>query len=140
MGRAINPQPPGKKRNELRKSIALAIRELAFHNEVDTEVKDLSAFIAIALEEIHTTVDQTATAWEKRGYWVKADRFRMEWYWVDLHYQEMIKTIKNRDWERIGPLVIQIAQKVGSIKLPKRNMKETPWRGAWNRLKENNNI
>ena len=29
-----------------------------------------------------TGIDSSVAAWEKRGYWVKADRFRMEWAWA----------------------------------------------------------
>lgn len=136
LGRVINPRPPGKQRNQLVKSIGLAIRELAFQDELNSEVKDLTAYIALALEAISSTIDQTASAWEKRGYWVKADRFRMEWSWTDVYYKKVIEAINNDDWEKLASINIQIAQKISNVKLPKRNQQGKPWKGAWKILHE----
>ena len=47
--------------------------------------RDLAAFIAISLEKIFETVETSVVAWEKKGYWVKADRFRLEWEWSKNH-------------------------------------------------------
>ena len=38
--------------------------------------------MVLALEEIAVSIDVSVQAWEKRDYWVKADRFRMEWEWA----------------------------------------------------------
>ncbi len=35
----------------------------------------------LALEEINSNIDKSVEAWEKRGYWVKADKFRLDWEW-----------------------------------------------------------
>ncbi|MBP7213708.1 MAG: hypothetical protein KBA03_05690, partial [Anaerolineaceae bacterium] len=66
-------------RNRLAKSIVLAIRTLMQKGEPDKESLDMAAFVVLALEKIAESVDQSATAWEKRDFWLKADRFRMEW-------------------------------------------------------------
>jgi len=136
LSRVINPQPPGRERNQLVKSIGLSIRELAFQDELNPEVKDITAFVALSLNAISSTVDQTASAWEKRGYWVKADRFRMEWSWVDIYYKKIIVAINNDDWEELSSINIQIAQIISYIKLPKRNQRVKPWKGAWITLHE----
>ena len=34
------------------------------------------------LEAIDESIEQSVAAWEKRGYWLKADRFRQEWRWA----------------------------------------------------------
>jgi hypothetical protein len=44
----------------------------------NTVTKDLVAFIVLSLQEINNTIDSSVEAWEKRGYWIKADRFRMD--------------------------------------------------------------
>ncbi|RJP49310.1 MAG: hypothetical protein C4586_07630, partial [Anaerolineaceae bacterium] len=81
MSRVINPDSVGKERTRLTKSIVLCIRELAKQAEVTSETKDQAAFIALALQAIADGIDVSVVAWEKRDYWVKADKFRMEWMW-----------------------------------------------------------
>ncbi|MDP3184343.1 MAG: hypothetical protein Q8M58_03625, partial [Anaerolineales bacterium] len=82
MGRLINPDSAGKERTRLTKAVALAVRELAQQTGPGAESRDLAAFIALALAVIAGTIDVSVTAREKRGYWVKADRFRMDWAWA----------------------------------------------------------
>ena len=82
MGRVINPDSSGKERTKLTKSIVKAIRQLMNQSRPDQITKDLAAFIAIGLQDIYLTVDVSVEAWEKRGYWVKADRFRLDWEWT----------------------------------------------------------
>ena len=82
MSRVINPDSAGKERNRLTKAIVLAVRELAHQTDLGPESRDLAAFIALALQAISDGIDASVAAWEKRGYWVKADKFRMEWMWA----------------------------------------------------------
>ena len=49
--------------------------------EPDKTTKDLVAFVILALREIAAGIEKSVTAWEKRGYWVKADKYRMDWEW-----------------------------------------------------------
>ena len=60
-------------RNRLMKSIVLAIRELFKKSEFDDDSLDLISFIIVALNQINDTIEQSAVAWEKRNYWIKAD-------------------------------------------------------------------
>ena len=76
MSRVINPESAGKDRTRLTKAIVLALRELAKQKDVTAETKDLAAFISLALKTISEGIDASVLAWEKRDYWVKADKFR----------------------------------------------------------------
>ena len=58
------------------------MRELARQSDTGDEAHDLAAFIAAALKTISEGIDSSVAAWEKRGYWVKADKFRMDWAWA----------------------------------------------------------
>ncbi len=93
MSRVINIENAGKERNQLAKYVLMAIRELGQSNHDVNLSRDLVAFIIMALSQIASTIDTSVAAWEKRGYWVKADRFRMEWGWAqiksDLLYQSL---------------------------------------------------
>src|SRR5512145_2457754 len=68
MSPIINPESAGKERTQFTKAIVLAVRELAKQTDVTDEVKDLAAFIALALKSISEGIDVSVVAWEKRGY------------------------------------------------------------------------
>lgn len=122
-------------RNRLAKSIVLAIRTLMQKGEPDKESLDMAAFVVLALEKIAESVDQSATAWEKRDFWLKADRFRMEWDWT-LSYKTSLETaVLAENWAEIPLLLVQIASKLGSVEVAAKHRLGTPWVGAWKVLK-----
>lgn len=137
MGRVINPETAGKERTMLSRSAVLAIRELMRQTETNTQTRDLAAFIALALRGISETIDSSVEAWEKRGYWVKADRFRMDWIWAENLGNAMRQAVLNEDWPTVAMTAAQIAQKLGNVKVPQRHQLGTPWVGAYDRLKRN---
>jgi hypothetical protein len=134
MSPIINPESAGKERTQLSKAIVLAVRELANQTAVTEEAKDLAAFIAIALKNISDGIDVSVAAWEKRGYWVKADRFRMDWMWTGQVAEKMKTAILADDWATIAMLMPQIAQKFGKIEVSKNHRLGKPWAGAYGRL------
>jgi len=134
MSRIINPESAGKERTQLSKAIVLAVRELARQTDVTTEAKDLAAFIAIALKTISEGIDISVAAWEKRGYWVKADRFRMEWLWTGSVADKMKVAIFTDDWGTIAMLMPQIAQKFNKIEVSNNHRLGKPWVGSFERL------
>ncbi|MCC6148195.1 MAG: hypothetical protein IT308_11590 [Anaerolineaceae bacterium] len=136
MGRVINPDSAGKIRTRLSKEIVLAIRELMRQTQADALSRDLAAFIAMALLEIHQTVDQSVLAWEKKGYWVKADRFRMEWEWSATQGNKMCVAILTDDWGTVAIAAAEIAQKLMKIQVSPRNRLGTPWLHAWQRFQK----
>lgn len=136
MSRVINPNQPGTQRNRLRRAIALALRELMRETEPTTRARDLAAFIALSLEAITTTVNTTVAAWEKRDYWVKADRFRMDWEWVTVLGAEMRRAVLAEDWAAIAMSAVKTAQHLSDIKVSDRHRMGTPWVGAWKHLRE----
>ena len=81
MSRIYNPDSAGKERKQLTRSIVLALRELMKQQGTDGLTKDLAAYVALAMDEVNGTIEASVAAWEKRGYWVKADKFRLEWEW-----------------------------------------------------------
>lgn len=136
MSRVINLDSAGKDRARLTKSIVIAIRELAKQNEPGAEARDLAAFIAFALEAIAAGIDASVVAWEKRGYWVKADRFRMEWAWAATLGQKMKAALLEDDWAGVASLAAQTAQKLSGVKVPANHRLGTPWTGAWQQLRQ----
>ncbi len=134
MSRVINPDGAGKERTRLCKSVVLALRELMRQTESDQASKDLAAYISIALLDINDTVEASVGAWEKRGYWVKADRFRLEWDWSERLGNKMKNALLAEDWTGVAMTSAEVGQKLVKIDVPVRNRLGTPWVGAWEKL------
>jgi hypothetical protein len=130
----INPDSAGKERTRLTKAIALAVRELAKQNQVNQEAKDLAAFIALALRIISDGIDVSVAAWEKRDYWIKADKFRMEWAWTGQLADKMKDAVLTDDWGTVALLSAQIAQKFNKILVSENHRLGKPWVGAYQQL------
>ena len=135
MGRVINPDSVGKDRTRLVKSTVLAMRELMRQTQPDDTSRDMAAYIALALLEIAATIDPSVGAWEKKGYWVKADRFRLEWEWSGRAGETMRKAVLTDDWATIARTAALVGGKFINVKLPERHRLGTPWVGAYAHLK-----
>ena len=136
MGRIINTEGAGKERNRLSRCIVLSLRELMRQSQPDDKSRDLAAFIALALLSISETVESSVAAWEKKGYWVKADRYRMEWSWTERFGKQMKQAVSQDDWPMVAQVSVQIAQKLMTVEVPVHNRLGTPWEGAWGNLKQ----
>jgi hypothetical protein len=134
MSPIINPESAGKERTQLTRAIVLAVRELAKQTDITNETKDLAAFIALALKNISEGIDVSVAAWEKRGYWVKADRFRMDWLWTGQYADKMKVAIFTDDWGTIAMLMPQIAQKFNKIVISENHRLGKPWAGSFKQL------
>lgn len=134
MSRLINPDSVGKERTRLSKSIVLCIRELAKQVNVTSETKDQAAFIALALQTIAEGIDASVQAWEKRDYWVKADKFRMEWMWAGQTAVKLKDAVLTDDWAAIAMLLPQIAQRFNKVVVSDNHRLGKPWTGAYKLL------
>ena len=134
MSPIINPDSAGKERTRLTKAIVLAVRQLAKQNQVNQEAKDLAAFIAMALRIISDGIDVSVAAWEKRDYWIKADKFRMEWMWTGQFADKMKIAVIADDWGTVAMLSAQIAQKFNKIVVSENHRLGKPWAGAFQKM------
>ncbi len=135
MGRVINPDSAGKERTRLTKAIVIALRELARQNQPTPDARDLAAFIALALSTIAAGIDATVAAWEKRDYWLRADRFRRDWMWAGIAAQKMKEAVLSEDWGTVATLLPQIAQKLSKVRVSEHHRLGRPWEGAYKKLK-----
>ena len=136
MSRIINPDSVGKLRTHLIKGIVLSIRELARQTGTGEETRDLAAFIALALKSISEGIDVSVKAWEKRDYWIKADKFRMEWIWTSTAAEKMRNAVLSDDWATVATLAAQIAQKFNKIQVSENHRYGRPWVGSYAQLHE----
>jgi len=131
VSKIINTVNVGTERNRLLKAIVIAIRELMKQTSVDSTTKDLAAFISNALIAVHETVERSVIPWEKRDYWVKADKFRLEWAWTKEIGEEMLEATLEQDWAKVALLSASVGQKLKNIMVSDRHRMGKPWVGAW---------
>src|SRR4030042_6653992 len=138
MSRLIKTGSASKGRILLEKGIILAIRELAEQSGLDSTTRDLLAYIALSLKAIGETIELSVTAWEKRGYWIKADRYRMEWAWTGNWGEKMKHAILEEDWGIVARITAQVTQKLSKVKIAQRNRLGTPWTDSYKKLLSSN--
>jgi hypothetical protein len=136
LGKVINPNGIGNERTRLTKGVVLAIRELSQLDAPGEASRELAAFIALALARISKTIDVTVAPWEKRDYWVKADKFRMDWAWSGQYAEKIKQAVLDEDWESITKIAALTAQKLGNVTVPPGHRLGHPWVGAWNELQK----
>ncbi len=136
MSRIIQTDSVGKRRTQLLKAIVLSIRELMKQTSVNSDTRDLAAFISNALLAVHSTVEESTIPWEKRGYWVKADKFRLEWEWTKRIGEEMLEATKEEDWPAVAMLSATVGQQLSSVQVSDRHRMGKPWVGAWDLMKK----
>lgn len=134
MSRIIKTESAGKDRTILAKSIVITLRELMSQTDMGDESLDMVAYISLALCDISQTIDDSVQAWEKRGYWVKADRFRMEWNWTGQLGEQMKKAVIAEDWSQIAALCAQIGTRLPKVNVGIKHRLGSPWIGAYEKL------
>ena len=134
MSRIISTQGPGRERQRLRRTIAEALRRLAEKPELDAEARDLAALIVFCLRTIEGTIEQATDAWEKRDYYLKADKFRHEWAWVGRTADQMASALRGERWGELPLLLGQISSRLADIRVLRMTRSPSLWRGAYARL------
>lgn len=134
MSRVINPDAPGKTRSQHMRTLAEIIRRLAGKPSMDDEARDMAATMLFVLREIHGGIDASAQAWEKRNYWLKADRFRMDWEWASQAAADLEDLIRNEAWDLLPRLLMELFPHFATIKIKKLTRPPELWRGAYARL------
>ncbi len=137
MSRVFRSQSLHAQRQRLLKLLAYTLRALLVHGKQDAEAKDMAAFLALLLDDIQRLVDTTSTAWEKKGFWLKADKFRRDWAWAPRYRDLLYLALKDDNWDELATHVAQLFGKVSTVQIPKRpRWGERPWEGAWKALQQ----
>ena len=134
MGRVINTESPGKERNQWRRTVAEALRHLISKKELDEEAKDLAALVVIGLRRIAQTIEKTVEPWENRNYYLKADRFRLDWEWAEQSAGRMAATIKEDRWADLPPQLAELLPRFADIRVAKLMRSPATWEGCYNLL------
>ncbi len=138
MGRVINTNNPGKRRNYEMRTVAEILRRLGQKNQVDDEVKDMIATIIFCLRDVYSTIEESVQAWEKRSYWKKADDFQEKWYWIVPLNQQLGAMLKNETWEELPSLMMKLFPYFSDIEINKSMRDESAWTGNYAKFVEEN--
>lgn len=134
MSRVIHIDSPTKIRNQLRRSIAEILRRLMEKPQIDDEARDMAAALVYLLREIYESVDQSAKAWEKRGYWMKAERFLREWTWIPEIAANIEDVIRHDAWDLLPELLADLFPHFTDIQIKSLTRSPDVWRGAHQKL------
>jgi hypothetical protein len=136
MGRVINTDSPGKRRNQLMRTAAELLRHLSQKNGIDADARDMLALLVSCLREISNGIDESTVAWEKRDYWIKAEEFRQRWSWTGKMADDLEDIIIQEDWGQLPPLMVSLFPYFADIKVTKFTRKPSLWKGCYQRLIE----
>ena len=134
MSRVINTNSPAKRRSAQLRTIAEILRRLSQQREVNAETKDMTAALVYCLREIDSTVEESIVAWEKRGYWVKADKFQQQWWWASLEAEALQTLVAKGNWHELPERMVKLLPKVSQIQLKRMTRSPSAWRGAYKKL------
>ncbi|MCP4418185.1 MAG: hypothetical protein GY805_16305 [Chloroflexi bacterium] len=134
MSRIVHTNSPTKIRNRNLRSIAEMLRKLMQKPEIDAEAKDMASMITLLLWEIADGVEQSAQAWEKRDYWMKAERFMRDWKWTAKIAADLEDVIRNEAWDLVPELMLDLYPHFADIQLKMMTRKPSLWRGALKKL------
>jgi hypothetical protein len=134
MSRVISIDGPGKVRNRHRRTIAETLRRLSQKVQLDDEAKDLAALIVFSLHGMADTVDRTTDAWEKREYFLKAERFREQWRWLEPTADELSGVINEGQWDQLPSVLAGLMPHFADIRIKQMTRKPTLWQGAYERF------
>ena len=134
MSRVINVNSPTKIRNHHRRTIAEILRHLSLKQTFDDEAKDMAAFIVFALQEMYDVSEQSAAAWEKRGYWMKAERFLRDWRWSIEMAANLDDVLRHEAFDLLPELIAGLFPRFADIQLKRMLRKPITWQGAYQKL------
>ena len=134
MGRVINTDSPGKRRNNLMRTSAELIRRLSQKQEIDTDAKNMLALVVYCLRGIDETIDESARAWEKRDYWIKAEEFRERWRWAGNSGDELHQIVMQEQWQSLPGFMARLFPNFSDITINKYTRSESLWQGCYARL------
>jgi hypothetical protein len=134
LSRIIATESVGQQRHRLRRTIAEALRRLATKSAFDQESLDLAALIVFSLRRLEEGVEQTATAWEKRDYWLKSDRFRREWEWIDESAYALETALLLGRQDEVPDILVTLFPRFGDITIARYTRSAELWEGCYQRL------
>lgn len=133
MSRVIRVETAHRARQRVLQGMSLALRRAASPSLDLSEQRDLLAFLDLSLVELGRSIDETSAAWEKRGYWLKADRFRQDWEWTERLGRNLSSALASDNLEAATGTGIELATHLRHVRIPAALSAARPWQGAWDK-------
>ena len=134
MSRVIATNSVGKQRRQLRRTIAEALRRLVSKPAFDEESQDLASLIVFSLRRLEEGVEQTASAWEKRDYYLKGDRFRLQWEWLEETSYALESALLLAQWDKAIETLASLLPRFSDITVAKYTRSAELWSGCYQLL------
>jgi hypothetical protein len=135
MGKVIQTDSPSKRREKILRLLATMLQNSDFNQSNSEDIKNVMAFAYLSLIEIDKTVSETVNPWEKRDYWLKADKFRKAWGWVKEALNAINTKMTNQNWKGLAAEADILRQKLADVE-PLIRMSATKfWDGAYRTYK-----
>lgn len=136
MSRLVKPDDTGRMRERHRRTIAEGLALLAGKQELDEEGRDVVAIIALSLLAIHRGIEDSASAWERRHYFLKAERLRAQWAWTERLARRLIQRLWAADWEGLSTVLRDLEFRFADVRVERITRSPNFWRGGHSRLRE----
>lgn len=130
MSRIVQSETPGNKRTKIFKLWVNLMPTIQQSNITAKERNDVIAFIVLSLKEVEKTLEDTIRPWEKRGYWSKADQFRLEWEWVGKVNDQIIDAESPNGWGQWPEALATLYAHIADVK-PTRKKMGNFWEGSY---------
>ena len=134
MSRVINLDSTGKRRNQLRRTIAELLRRLSQKQGLDEDARDMLALLVRCLKEIDEGIEQSALAWENRDYWFKAEELRRRWSWAGTGARDLEGHLGSDDPERIHQFIASLLPRFSDLRIARFMRKPALWKGQYRLL------
>ena len=134
MSRVVNVDSTGKRRNQLRRTIAELLRRLSQKSRLDEEARDMLALMVFCLNEIDDGIEQSSLVWEKRNYWVKAEELRQRWRWAKRCATDLQDFLRNDEPGQVTLVIADLLPHFHDVRINRYMRKPELWRGCCRRL------
>lgn len=131
MGRIVGTgDTPGKRRAAHERSCAEVLRLLAERRGFDDEARDMTAFLVHSLRGIYATIEESASAWDDRDYWKKAEALREKYRWARLAADRLEELVRRGAWNDIPDELVQLVPQFGHVTVTQVTRDSDWWCGA----------
>ena len=138
MSRVVNVDSTGKRRNQLRRTIAELLRHLSQKASFDEEARDMLALMVFCLYEIDDGIEQSALVWEKRNYWIKVEELRQRWRWARQSAEDLQNILRNGEPGQVPLVIAALLPHFRDVRINRSMRKPDLWRGCHERLLQEN--
>ena len=134
MSRVINVDSAAKRRNQTRRTIAELLRRLGQKPDMDEEARDMLALIVFCLQDIDEGIETSATVWEGRNYWFKAEELRQRWSWARKGAAQLRDLLQKDEPGQIPVLIASLLPHFADVRVNRYVRQPHLWQGCHQRL------